>query len=75
MNMSDKRGKRKEPEMLSAAEAAREMGVLPSAISQAVKRGRLVSMRFKHLTLISREALQAYIKSRSKGGRPRKNPH
>ena len=70
--MSDKRKKRKEPEMLTAAEAARELGVLPSAVSQAIKRGRLVSMRFKHVTLISRETLNAYAKSRSKAGRPRK---
>jgi hypothetical protein len=65
----------KEPEdMLNLTDSARYLKLTVSALSQAVKRGDLipvlVSVQQKRFT---KAALDAYNKSRSKRGRPRKS--
>lgn len=56
--------------MLTISEAAEELGVSLSTVSHAIRRGRLGAVRFKHLKLIPRTALEQYAKTR-KVGRPK----
>jgi excisionase family DNA binding protein len=71
-NMMDKESRKAGAELLTFEEAAQELGISLSGISKAVKRGRIGTVQFKYMRLIPRSALDAYVKSKSKGGRPRK---
>jgi excisionase family DNA binding protein len=62
------------PEVMTMGQAAGALGVSRQAIWHAVNRGRIKALRFQHVVLIPRSALDEYQRTRSKGGRPRKIP-
>jgi excisionase family DNA binding protein len=68
-NMREKKSDETSAEMLTISEAAKELGVSLSTISHAIRRGKIGVVRFKHLKLIPRAALEQYAKTR-KVGRP-----
>jgi excisionase family DNA binding protein len=74
--MARKKGGEKPTDMLTISEAARLLGVGPSAIIKAIQRGRLAATTIimKPVLRISRADLYTYMRSRTKGGRPRKAP-
>lgn len=60
------------PEMLSLAQAAEALGISPSGISQAIKRGKLTVMQFGNVKLVPRAALVVYEQHKGTPGRKRK---
>jgi excisionase family DNA binding protein len=62
------------PDVMTMGQAAAALGVSRQAIWHAVNRGRLNALRFQHVVLIPKGALDEYQKTKSKGGRPRKKP-
>ena len=69
-----KGGKLTLPDVMTMGQAAGSLGVSRQAIWHAVNRGRLNALRFQHVVLIPKGALDEYQKTKSKGGRPRKKP-
>lgn len=70
VNMSDKKRKKEEmPELMSPHQAAEALGVTPSAVFHALRRGRLRAMHFGEVKLIPRTELERY-KATRKVGRP-----
>jgi excisionase family DNA binding protein len=67
-------GKETLPDVLTMGQAAAALGVSRQAIWHAVNRGRLKALRFQHVVLIPRGALDEYQRTKSKGGRPKKKP-
>jgi excisionase family DNA binding protein len=57
------------PEIMTITQAARIAGKTKQAISNAVKRGRITSVRIGHVALINRSALLHYLKTVRGGGR------
>jgi excisionase family DNA binding protein len=57
------------PEVMTITQAARIAGKTKQAISDAVKRGRIPSLRIGHVALINRTALLSYLKTVRGGGR------
>ena len=62
------------PDVMTMGQAASTLGVSRQAIWHAVNRGRLRALRFQHVVLIPKGALDEYQKTKSKGGRPKKKP-
>lgn len=60
------------PDMVTVPEAAEALGVSRQAVWNAIERGRIKILRFRHVALIPRSALEEYVATKSKGGRPRK---
>lgn len=57
-------------QLYSVAVAARELGVLPSTVRAAIKRGRLRAKRYGHIWMIEGPSLAAYAATRRCAGRP-----
>ena len=62
------------PDVMTMGQAASTLGVSRQAIWHAVNRGRLRALRFQHVVLIPKGALDEYQRTKSKGGRPKKKP-
>lgn len=62
------------PDVMTMGQAAATLGVSRQAIWHAVNRGRLRALRFQHVVLIPKGALDEYQRTKSKGGRPKKKP-
>lgn len=62
-----------EPSM-TAAEAARALGVTPGRVSQLVADGRLEARRVGGATLVSERSVSMYASTPRSPGRPRKEP-
>jgi excisionase family DNA binding protein len=62
------------PDVMTMGQAASILGVSRQAIWHAVNRGRLRALRFQHVVLIPKGALDEYQRTKSKGGRPKKKP-
>jgi excisionase family DNA binding protein len=60
------------PDTLTIPQAAEALGVSRQNIWHAIQRGRIQALRFGHVALIPRSALEEYVATKSKGGRPRK---
>ncbi|HXG19213.1 MAG TPA: helix-turn-helix domain-containing protein [Methylomirabilota bacterium] len=67
-------GKVSLPDVMTMGQAAAALGVSRQAIWHAVNRGRLRALRFQHVVLIPKGALDEYQRTKSKGGRPKKKP-
>lgn len=67
-------GKVELPDVMTMGQAAGALGVSRQAIWHAVNRGRLRALRFQHVVLIPKGALDEYQRTKSKGGRPKKKP-
>lgn len=67
-------GKAMLPDVMTMGQAASTLGVSRQAIWHAVNRGRLRALRFQHVVLIPKGALDEYQRTKSKGGRPKKKP-
>ena len=67
-------GKAALPDVMTMGQAASTLGVSRQAIWHAVNRGRLRALRFQHVVLIPKGALDEYQRTKSKGGRPKKKP-
>lgn len=67
-------GKTALPDVMTMGQAASTLGVSRQAIWHAVNRGRLRALRFQHVVLIPKGALDEYQRTKSKGGRPKKKP-
>ena len=67
-------GKMDLPDVMTMGQAASTLGVSRQAIWHAVNRGRLRALRFQHVVLIPKGALDEYQRTKSKGGRPKKKP-
>ncbi|MBI3249674.1 MAG: helix-turn-helix domain-containing protein [Deltaproteobacteria bacterium] len=67
-------GKVSLPDVMTMGQAAATLGVSRQAIWHAVNRGRLRALRFQHVVLIPKGALDEYQRTKSKGGRPKKKP-
>lgn len=67
-------GKTALPDVMTMGQAAATLGVSRQAIWHAVNRGRLRALRFQHVVLIPKGALDEYQRTKSKGGRPKKKP-
>ena len=63
---------RKQPDMLTITQAAKSLNTTRQAIWDAIKRGRLRSLRFGHMHLIPRSDLEDYSSSRLHIGGPKK---
>jgi excisionase family DNA binding protein len=75
VRMSDTKDKQL-PALLSISQAAKALDISNSAITHAIQRGKLQCVRFDTVTLITRVAIEQYIKTR-RVGRPigwRKKP-
>ncbi len=57
---------------VSAAEAARMIGVTKGRVSQLINEGRLVAERLADGTNVTVESIEQYMSSRRKVGRPKK---
>ena len=65
--------KRELPDMLTIPQAAEELGVTRQNIWHAIKRGRIKALRFGHVALIPRSALEEYEATKGQNvGRPKK---
>jgi excisionase family DNA binding protein len=62
------------PDVMTMGQAAAALSVSRQAIWHAVNRGRLRALRFQHVVLIPKGALDEYQRTKSKGGRPKKKP-
>jgi len=62
------------PDVMTMGQAASALGVSRQAIWHAVNRDRLQALRFQHVVLIPKGALDEYQRTKSKGGRPKKKP-
>ena len=62
------------PDVMTMGQAATALGVSRQAIWHAVNRDRLRALRFEHVVLIPKAALDDYQQTKSKGGRPKKKP-
>jgi excisionase family DNA binding protein len=62
------------PDVMTMGQAAAALGVSRQAIWHAVNRDRLRALRFQHVVLIPKGALDEYQRTKSKGGRPKKKP-
>ncbi len=60
------------PDVMTMGQAAAELGVSRQANWHAVNRDRLRALRFQHVVLIPKVALDDYQRTKSKGGRPKK---
>ena len=58
-------------ERVTAADAARMLGVTPGRVSQMLSTGQLVGWRDGHSSYVTRDSLEARMKAGSKVGRPR----
>ena len=67
-------GKLALPDVMTMGQAAAALGVSRQAIWHAVNRDRLRALRFQHVVLIPKGALDEYQRTKSKGGRPKKKP-
>jgi len=67
-----RRRKEELPDMLTMEQAAKAIGISRQGIWHAVNRGRIKALRFQHVVLIPRSALEEYVTTKSKGGRPKK---
>jgi len=72
--MSSGGGKAALPDVMTMGQAAATLSVSRQAIWHAVNRGRLRALRFQHVVLIPKGALDEYQRTKSKGGRPKKKP-
>ncbi len=57
---------------MTAAEAARALGVSPSRISHLINKGLLVSFKHGHNTWVTRYSVEARLRERKGAGRPKK---
>ena len=58
--------------LLTVQQAAKLLNITPAAIHKAIKRGRLPCLKLGRLFLIQRTDLIHYSKTKSVGGRPKK---
>ena len=58
--------------LVTVPEAAKLLNVTPAAVHKAIKRGRLPYLKLGGVFLIQRADLIQYQKSKSVGGRPKK---
>jgi excisionase family DNA binding protein len=58
--------------LVTVPEAAKLLNITPAAIHKAIKRGRLPTLKLGRAFLIQRADLVQYRKTRSVGGRPKK---
>lgn len=58
-------------ERVTAAEAARILGVTPGRVSQLLSSGQLMGWREGHSSYVARDSLEARMKADTKAGRPR----
>ena len=56
---------------LSAADAARELGVTPGRVSQMIAAGQLEAFRDGHKTWVTEDSIKARINEKPKAGRPK----
>lgn len=60
---------RKSPsDLLTVPQAAKYLGISRQAVWEAIKKGRLETLRFGHVSLIPRASAAAYKKTRHPGG-------
>lgn len=57
---------------MTAAQAARALGVSPSRISHMIKKGQLRSFKYGHNTWVSKYSVDTALANRRHAGRPRK---
>ena len=57
---------------ITAADAARELGVTPARVSQLIADGRLDARRVGSTALVSKSSMEAYSSTPRASGRPRK---
>ena len=60
-------------ERVTAADAARMLGVTPGRVSQMLSAGQLIGWRDGHSSYVTRDSLEARMMAGSKVGRPRVN--
>jgi len=72
--MVDRKDKRTLPDLLTFTQAAKALNISVAGVSKAVQRKKLPVVEFYHVRLIPRSALELYVESKSKGGRPRTRP-
>ena len=60
-------------QLVTVPQAARLLKISPAAIRKAIKRGRIPFLKIGRAFLIKRAQLKAYRKSKSLGGRPKKD--
>jgi excisionase family DNA binding protein len=66
------RKKEEVPDMLTIPQAAKVLGITRQSVWQAIQKGRIKALRFGHVSLVPRSALEEYETTKSKGGRPKK---
>ena len=59
-------------ELVTVPQAAKLLKISPAAIHKAIKRGRLACLKIGGVFLVERADLMQYRKSKSVGGRPKK---
>ncbi len=65
--------KKDPPDTLTIPQAAAELSVSRQNIWHAIQRGRIKALRFGHVALIPRSALEEYVATKGQNvGRPRK---
>jgi excisionase family DNA binding protein len=58
--------------LVTVQQAAKLLNITPAAIHKAIKRGRLPCLKLGRVFLIQRDDLTQYRKTKSVGGRPKK---
>lgn len=58
-------------ERVTAADAARMLGVTPGRVSQMLSTGQLIGWRDGHSSYVTRDSVEARLKNEAKAGRPR----
>ncbi len=60
------------PDTLTIPQAAKALGITRQTVWGAIQKGRIKALRFGHVSLVPRTALDEYVATKSKGGRPKK---
>ena len=59
---------------MTAAEAARALGVSPSRVSHMIRDGLLEAFKYGHNTWVTRYSVEARLRERPSAGRPKRKP-
>ena len=59
---------------MTAAEAARALGVSPSRVSHMIRDGLLESFKYGHNTWVTGYSVEARLRERPRAGRPKRKP-
>ena len=59
---------------MTAAEAARALGVSPSRVSHMIRDGLLESFKYGHNTWVTGYSVEARLRERPPAGRPKRKP-